>query len=212
MIGCSPAPTFIKTDFNQKQIKTIAIMPIVDKRNAVEDTSQLHRSLSNIEELLSKKIVEKNYDFLSAGSVKNIVKEKTSENMSPQYLCSVLKVDGILFSKLFNYSDQFFIKHSLKMDFKIFDAQGDSLWTNDLDDNDKPFLTAFGAAVGWGIGVAVDNKVSSGNKLPTILAGIAASELVYALVDGLTDETSQSIDKVFKSLPEQKRVGKEIVK
>jgi hypothetical protein len=212
MIGCSPAPTFIKSDFTQKQIKSIAIMPVVDKRNVVEDTSQSHKSLINIEELLSKKIVEKNYDFLSPGSVKNIIKEKAIENMSPQNLCSALKVDGILFSKLFNYSDLFFVNHSIKMGFKIFDAQGDSLWTNDMDDSDKPFLTAFGAALGWGIGVAVDNKISSESKLPTILAGVVASELVYTIVDALTDETSQSIDKVFKSLPERKGIAKEIVK
>jgi hypothetical protein len=42
------------------------------------------------------------------------------------------------------------------------------------------------------------------NKLPTILAGVAAAESIYVIVDGVTDETSESIDKVFKSLPDAK--------
>jgi len=208
LIGCAPAPTFIKSDFEQKQIKLIAIMPVIDKRNIVEDTVQSHESLSNIEELLSKKILDKNYDVLLPGSVKNIIKEKAIENISPENLCPILKVDGILFSELFDYTDVFFINHSIKMRFKIFDAKGDSLWINDLDDKDKPFLSAIGASVGWAIGIAIDNKISSKNKLPTILAGVAAAELIYVIVDGVSNETSQSIDGVFNSLPDAKSTMK----
>jgi len=208
MVGCSPAPTFIKSDFEQKQIKLIAIMPVIDKRNIVEDTVNSHVTLSNIEELLSNKIMDKNYDVLSPGSVKDIIKEKAIENKSPENLCSILKVDGILFSELFDYTDVFFINHSIKMRFKIFDAKGDSLWINDLDDGDMPFLSALGASVGWAIGVSVDNKISSKDKVPIILAGVAAAELVYVIVDGVSNETSQSIDGAFKSLPDGKRIIK----
>ena len=119
LIGCAPAPTFIKSDFDQKQIKSIAIMPVIDKRNINEDTVQSQESLSNIEELLAKKIMTKNYDVLSPGSVKDIIKEKVIENMSPGNLCSELKVDGILYSELFDYTDQFFIHHSIKMGLKF---------------------------------------------------------------------------------------------
>ena len=212
MIGCSPAPTFVKSNYEQKQIKSIAIMTVIDKRNVVEDTVQSHKSISHIEELLSKKITDKNYDVLSPGSVKNILKEKAIENMSPENLCSILKVDGILFSELFDYSDVFFINHSIKMRFKIYDAQSDSLWINNLDDSDRPFLSAIGAAAGWAIGISIDNKISSTNKAPTIVAGVAAAELVYLIVDGLRDETSGSIDGVFHSLPDGKGSGKRIVK
>jgi hypothetical protein len=204
LMGCAAAPTFIKSDYDQKQIKSIAIMPVIDKRKIDEDIVQSRESLSNIEELLSKKIMDKNYDVLLPGSVKDIIKEKSIENMSPENLCSILKVDGILYSELFDYTDHFFIHHSIKMGFKIFDAKGDSLWINDLDDSDRPYLSAIGTSLGWAIGVAVDNKISSKNKLPTILAGVAAAELVYVIVDGVSDETSQSIDKVLKSLPERK--------
>lgn len=204
MVGCAPGPTFIKSDYDQKQIKSIAIMPVIDKRNIVGDTVRVKESLSNIEKLLSKKIMDKNYDVLSPDSVKNIINENTVENMSPENLCSILNVDGILFSGLYNYSDVFFINHSIKMDFKIFDAKGDSLWINEVDDSDRPFLSAIGASLGWAIGVAIDNKISSKNKLPTIVAGVAAAELVYVIVDGVSNETSQSIDGVFNSLPEAK--------
>ena len=202
--GCSAAPTFIKPDFEQEQIRTIAIMPVSDKRIVVKDSAQSHESISNIEELLSKKIIEKNYDVLLPGSVKDIIKEKAIENISPENLCSELNVDGVLYSELFDYADQFFVHHSIKMVLKIFDSNGDSLWINNLDDSDRPFLSAFGASLGWAVGVAVDNKISSKNKLPTILAGVAAAELVYVIVDGIRNETSESIDGVFKSLPDAK--------
>jgi len=202
MIGCAPGPVFLKSDYEQKHIKSIAIMPVLDKRNNIEITVQSDKSLSNIEELLSKKIIDKHYDVLSSAAVENVLKEKAIQNMSPDKLCSILNVDGILFSELYDYSNVFFINHSIKMHFKIYDAQGDSLWINDLDDIDRPFLSAIGASLGWAIGVAIDNKISSKNKAPTILAGVAAAELVYLIVDGLSNETAQSIDKVFHSLPD----------
>ena len=56
--GCSPAPTFMRPDFEQKQIMTIAIMPVTDKRNTTGDTAQSHESLSNIEKILSERIID----------------------------------------------------------------------------------------------------------------------------------------------------------
>jgi hypothetical protein len=204
MIGCSPTPTFIKQDFEQRGVKVIAIMPVIDKRNNIEDTVIAKGSLEKIEELISKNILDKNYDVLSVSTVKNLLKGKEIQNLTPEYLCSTLSVDGILFSELYEYADEFYIDHSLNMHFSIYDAQGDSLWINELDDSNKPFLSAIEASLGWTIGVAVTDKVSSGNKFPTILAGVAAAELIYVIVDGVTDETSESIDKVFKSLPDAK--------
>ena len=201
MIGCSPTPTFIKQDFEQRGVKLIAIMPVIDKRNNLEDTLNAEESLEKIEELISKNILEKNYDVLSVSTVKNLLKGKEIQNLTPGYLCSTLTVDGILFSELYEYADEFYIDHSLKMHFSIYDSQGDSLWAYELDDSNKPFLSAIEASLGWAIGVAVTDKVSSENKLPTILAGVAAAELIYVVVDGVSDETSESIDKVFKSLP-----------
>jgi hypothetical protein len=98
------------------------------------------------------------------------------------------------------------------MGFKIFDAKGDSLWINVLDDHDRPFLSAIGASVGWAIGIALSNKTSSDDKLSVIVAGVAAAELVYVVVDGIRNETSQSIAGVFRSLPDGKGSGKEIIK
>lgn len=203
-IGCSPAPTFIKPDFEQKQIKSIAIMPLTDKRNTSKGKVNSQESLSIIENLLVNKFVDKHYDVVSPATVLNLIKEKPDQNISHENLCSALKVDGILFSDIYEYSDLFFIKHSLKMSFKIYDAKGDSLWVNNLDDIDRPFLSSLGASLGWAIGIAVENNISSKNKIPTIVAGATAAELIYAVVDGVTDETSQSIDKAFKSLPDAK--------
>lgn len=204
MFGCAPISTFINPDFEQRQIKVIAVMPVVDKRNTAEDTLNARESLEKIEELISKNILEKNYDVVSVSTVKNILNGKEIQNLTPKYLCSTLNVDGILFSELYEYADEFYIDHSLKMHFGIYDAQGDSLWINELDDSNKPFLSAIEASLGWAIGLAATDKVSSENKLPTILAGVAAAELTYVIIDGVTDETSESIDKVFKSFPDRK--------
>lgn len=208
MIGCAPTPTFIKSDFEQKQVKLIAVMPVVDKRYIVEDTVDVKESLAKIEELISNKILEKHYDVVSVNTVKNLLNGKEIQNLQPEYLCSVLNVDGILFSELYDYADDFYIDHSIKMHFSLYDAQGDSLWIYELDDSNKPFLSAIEVSLGWAIGVAVTDKISSENKLPTILAGVAATELIYAVVDGVSDETSESIDRVFKSLPDAKSTVK----
>jgi hypothetical protein len=204
MISCAPAPTFIKPDFEQRKIKVIAVLPVVDKRNVVEDTIDVKESLAKIEELISKKILEKQYDVVSVNTVKTLLYEKEIQNLTPEYLCSTLNVDAILFSELYNYTDVFYLDHSIKMHFSIYDAQGDSLWINELDDSDKPFLSALGASVGWTIGVVVDNKISSENKLPVILGGVVAAQLIYTVVDAVSDETSQSINNIFKSLPDAK--------
>ena len=204
MIGCAPTPTFIKPDFDQKQIKVIAVMPVVDKRSFAEDTTAAIKTLTKIEELISNKIAEKNYHVISAGTVKRIMNGKEIKNLTPQFLCTALNADGILFSELYEYADEFYVDHSLKMQFSIYDAQGDSIWVNELDDSYKPFLNALGASIGWSIGVAVGNNISSDNKLPVILGGVAAAQLIYTVVDAVSDETSQSIDNIFKSLPDAK--------
>ncbi len=203
-IGCSTAPNFIKPDFKQRQIKSIAIMPLADKRNTSEGGDNYKESLSKIENLLVQKFIDKHYDVVSPATVMNVIKESSNQSISHDNLCSLLKVDGILSGELYEYSDEFFIKHSLKMSFKIYDAKGDSLWVNKADDIDRPFLSALGASLGWAIGAAVESNNSSKNKTPIILAGAAAAELIYAVVDGVTDETSQSIDKAFNSLPDAK--------
>src|ERR1035437_2708469 len=209
--GCSPAPLFMRPDFEQKQIRTIAIMPVIDKRNKAEDKVQSPKSISNIEELLSKKIMDKSYDVLSPGSVKNILKEKAIENMSPENLCSILKVDGILYSELFDYTDIYYINHSIKMGFKIYDAKGDSLWINNLDESNRPFLEAIGASLGWAIGISLDSKISSKDKTPKILIGAASAIVGYAILDGILNEISMSIGKGLKSLPDGKGRGVGII-
>jgi hypothetical protein len=199
----------MRPDFEHKQIRTIAIMPVIDRRIISEDKVQSQESLLNIEKLLSEKIMDKNYDIISPGSVRNIIKEKANENKSPEELCSILKVDGILYSELFDYTDIFYINHSIKMGFKIYDAKGDSLWINNLDESNRPFLQAIGASVGWAIGISLDNKISSKDKTPKILIGAASAIVGYAIIDGILNEISMSISKGLKSLPDGKgrRVG-----
>lgn len=211
MAGCSPAPIFMRPDFEQKQIRTIAIMPVIDRRIKAEDKVQSQDNLLNIEKLLSEKIMDKNYDIISPGSVKNIIKKKANENNSPEELCLMLKVDGILYSELFDYTDIFYINHSIKMGFKIYDAKGDSLWINNLDESNRPFLEAIGASVGWAIGISLDNKISSKDKTPKILIGAASAVVGYAIVDGILNEISMSISRGLKSLPDGKGSGVGII-
>ena len=207
MTGCTPAPLFIRQDYAQKQIRTIAIMPVIDKRIIAENKVQTQESLLNIEKILSEKIMDKNYDIISPGSVKNIMKEKANENKSTEELCSILKVDGILYSELFDYTDIFYINHSIKMGFKIYDAKGDSLWINNLDETNRPFLEAIGASIGWAIGISLDNKISSKDKTPKILIGAASAIVGYAIIDGILNEISMSIGKGLKSIPDGKGRG-----
>ena len=208
MVGCSTAPTFIRTDFDKTHIRSIAIMPVSDKRNVSEDSKLAAKNVSDIEKSLSETLIEKKYDVLSADSIKIKTNSIQSGKMTQAQLCSMLNVDAILYSDLYDFSDVFLVNHSLKMSYKMFDAKGDSLWLNNMDDMDRPFVSAIGSTLSWGIGVSTDNNISSADKLPTILAGVAAAELVYAAVDGLSNEMAQSINKVFHSLPEKKGISR----
>lgn len=183
-------------------------MPVTDKRVSVEDKELLLKNSANIETSLAEMLMDKNYDVLSADSIKNFINGKSVENLTPANLCALLNVDAVLYSELFSYSDKFLLDHSIKMSCKLFDSKGDSLWLNDLNDSDKPFLSAVGSTLGWGIGISNNNNIPSNEKFPTILAGVTAAELVYAAVDGLSNETSQSITKAFQSLPEKKGKNK----
>ncbi|MCK7525835.1 MAG: hypothetical protein MZV64_53625 [Ignavibacteriales bacterium] len=58
-------------------------MPVIDKRNNLEDTLNAKESLEKIEELISKNILEKNYDVLSVSTVKNLLKGKEIQNLTP---------------------------------------------------------------------------------------------------------------------------------
>ncbi|MCA0446094.1 MAG: hypothetical protein LCH54_07685 [Bacteroidetes bacterium] len=205
MLGCSSAPLFIKSDFEKQKIRSIAVMPVINRCTETEDKDQVRKNESAIEESLVKTLTEKKYSVLSPVSVKTTLNEKEIENLSPANLCSLLNVDAILFSEVFEYSDVLLLNHSIKMNLKMVDAKGDSLWLNNLDDNDKPFISAIGPTLGWGIGISNNKNIPSDEKLPTIVAGVAAAELVYTLVDVLSNETSQSIDGVFQSLPSKKQ-------
>ena len=45
LTGCAPTPIFIKSDYDQKQIKSIAVMPVTDKRILNEDTIRNNENL-----------------------------------------------------------------------------------------------------------------------------------------------------------------------
>lgn len=205
MLGCSTAPLFIKSDFEKEKIRSIAVLPVVNKCKGTEDQNQVRKNLSTIETSLVKTLTEKNYAVLAPEAVTNILKEKETDNVSTVSLCSLLNVDAILYSEVFDYSDVLLLNHSIKMNLKMVDAKGDSLWLNNLDDNVQPFVSAIGPTLGWGIGISNNKKIPSNEKVPTILAGIAAAELVYTLVDVLSNETAQSIDAVFDSLPAKRK-------
>ncbi len=207
IVGCAPTPLFVSSDYEHKQITSIAIMPVIDRRNADADTIRSREDLLRIEVLLSQEMADKNYTVISAASVNRITDGHSIDSLSAKDLCSMLKVDGILSSELFDYSDVFFVDHSIKMNFKMVDAQGESLWMDILDDRDRPFLSAIGASIGWGIGISIDKNIATNDKLPTILAGVAAAELVYVLVDVVRNEASESITRAFRSLPDRKITG-----
>ena len=97
------------------------------------------------------------------------------------------------------------------MGFKIYDAKGDSLWINNLDESNRPFLEAIGASVGWAIGISLDNKISSKDKTPKFLIGAASAVIGYAIIDGILNEISMSIGKGLKSLPDGKGRGISII-
>lgn len=205
MQGCSSAPLFIKSDFEKKKISSIAVMPVSNRFSEAKEKDQVKNNISKIEESLVQTLTGKKYTVLSPESVKTALHKMEIENLSPEKLCSLLNVDAILFSEVYDYSDVLLLTHSIKMNIKLVGSTGESLWINNLDDNDKPFISAMGPTLGWGIGISNNKNIPSDEKLPTIVAGVAAAELVYTLVDVLTNETAKSINEVFHSLPSGKQ-------
>jgi len=98
------------------------------------------------------------------------------------------------------------------MDFELFDAKGHSLWINNLDASNKPFLSAIVYSLGWAIGISINKSISSKDKSPAIIAGMAGAVIGYAIVDGIENEMSSFIDECLYSIPDGKGGGKEIIK
>jgi hypothetical protein len=210
MIGCAPTAQFLKSDFEKKQIKTIAIIPVVDRRTDDKDTVESQELMTDIGELLSEKIMDKDYDVVSSSSVNKIIKEKNISNMTPANLCSELKVDAVLFSNLFEYNDVFFINHKLNLNYKLYGADGASLWQNLSQGSSSPIFYFLGGALGWTIGISSNEQISSDNKSVAILAGVAGAAVGVVIGDALVDDISRYMDEGLMSLPDGKEEGKEI--
>ncbi len=213
IFGCTPAPLFIKPDFGQKQIKSIAVIPVTDNRESNKDTTHTNKSLVGIEKIITEELLDKEYDVLTPVSVHNVfnnqsISEKEVGAMSSSDLCTLLKVDGILFSSLYYHNDVFFIDHSLKMNFKLYDSAGDSLWINNLEENNKPILYALGFGIGAGLGSSGSGGGESKGTL--VVAGIVGAFIGVAIADGIVDEQAGFIEKCLYSLPDGKGSGKEI--
>lgn len=211
--ACTPAPLFIKSDYSEKQIKSFAVLPLADKRESFSDSLSTDDTIKELEQLITEEILDKDYDVLTPMSIRNILKDKSIpknrvKDIPISDLCSLLKVDCVLYSNLNYHNDVYFIDHSLTMDFKLFNSIGDSLWTNNIDASNKPILYA----LGYGLGAGLGSSGYGGNesKGALIAAGIVGALLGVAVADGIVNEISGFIEQCLYSLPDGKGSGVEI--
>lgn len=205
--GCASAPQFIKSDFAQKQISKIAIMPIVDNRNEdnKEDSKEV---LEYLEKLMAENLKDRDYDVVTADKVASIVKESNITDLTPKNLCAILKTDAIILGDLNHIKDIFFINHSLNMNLELYYSDGEKLWENKAEGSYYPFAYFLGYSLGYSGGVLLNKNMSSDLKSPAILGGIAGISIAAIISDALKDDIDGYIENSFYSLPLGKGSGK----
>jgi hypothetical protein len=185
--GCSPRPVFLKPDYKNNPISRIAVMPVVDARTNIKDPEKANKELEKIQDKLSNKLMDRDYDVMKPVNSSLILNENgIKENEIPSNIpkiCNLLKVDGVLLSTLKEYNFTFMINSKIDMDLGLYKSDNDTLWIHQM-------------------------KVNKIKWLACILTGVC-----IGFVDELiADFPSDQFTAYFGSLPKGAGDGKEIQK
>ena len=86
-------------------------------RKDAGDAEQTREILTDLEGIIADLMADKDYNVMPASLVQEKSKGKDIQNLSKAELCSLLNVDGVILSKLYDYNNVFFINHALEMMF-----------------------------------------------------------------------------------------------
>jgi len=203
--GCGSAPpTFLQSDYENKTVETIGILELKDKSILTEEFQISKEDYKNVENVVFEEVQDRNYDVVGPlkyesfgiDAEKDLTKELIAE------ICEKEKVDAILFSSISKYEDNYLGQHTLAMNFKLFKADGDSIWVDkvDLDKNGLLSFFLFVGTITLGVAVLPDDGTTSTDT--KIVFGIAAGVLGGLLAEALIDNISAAISERIETLPE----------
>jgi hypothetical protein len=211
--GCTPKPIFLRPDYNDRtSFKTVAVMPVVDSLAGTGSQVICH----SLSKKLEDKLKDRNYDVLSADNVvsmltANGVAENDIATLSPQNICRMLGVDGILTSSLTKYTNAFMIHHQLDMGLRLWNSKGDSIWIHRASGNEITAVNNVGYIVSGIIG-AKSAQTSTGSGVgkssgeisdgAAIGIGVGVGLLAGMLVEAFRNFDNETLSGYFKTLPD----------
>jgi len=205
--GCGSAPpTFLQSDYENKTVETIGILELKDKSILTEEFQISKEDYKNVENVVFEEVQDRNYDVVGPlkyesfgiDAEKDLTKELIAE------ICEKEKVDAILFSSISKYEDNYLGQHTLAMNFKLFKADGDSIWVDKVD-LDKNGLLGFVIFVGVFTATMLVYPYDPALEPTTdvkLALGLGVGVLGGLLGEALTNYISSAISERIETLPE----------
>ena len=204
--GCGSAPPiFLQSDYENKALTSIGILELKEESVLNDEFEISEEDFKSVESIVIEEVLNRDYD-VAAPVIYKSYEIDSDEDLTKEMIfkiCEKEKVDAILFSSISKYEDNFLGQHSLQMNFKLFQANGDSIWVDqvDLDKNSLPGFLGF--IVGITLGVAIYPDETGTLSTSTRFAfGLGAGVLGGLLGEGITNHISTAISERFKTLPE----------
>lgn len=213
--GCGSAPpTFLQTDYENRAVETIGILELKGKTILNDEFEISDEDLKKVENNVIEKVLNRNYDVVGPIKYEKFGRD-SDQDLTKELIAEICKkenVDAILFSSISKYEDNYLGQHSLQMNFKLFKANGDSIWVDNAELDKNSLLGFFGLVTGVTIGMFVypygtGLEPSTSTKL---VIGLGIGVLAGLLAEGLTNYISTTISERFATLPEGTGQGNRI--
>ena len=214
LFGCGTVPPeFLQSDYENNSVKSIGILELKDNSALNAETEITQEDFKNVENIVIEEVLNRDYDVVAPvqykGSGINGVEDLTRSKIAE--ICEKEKVDAVLFPSISRYKDDFLGEHILQMNFKLYKANGDSIWVDkiELDKNGLPTFLLFVAGITVG-SFAYPSDVVEPSTSTKLAFGLGAGVLGGLLAEGITNHISDAISERFGTLPEGVGNGKRI--
>lgn len=203
--GCGSAPPlFLQTDYEDKAVKSIGILELKEESVLNDEFEISDEDFKSVDSVVIEEVLNRDYD-VAAPIIYESYEINSDEDLSKEMIfkiCDKEKVDAVLFSSISRYKDDFLGEHSLQMNFKLYKANGDSIWMDQVDLDKNGLVGFLGSVVGITVATAAypsDGIVGASTLIPI---GLAAGVLAGLLVEGVTNHINDAISERLRTLPE----------
>lgn len=199
-------PTFLESDYENAPVKSIGILELNGKSILNDERGISEKDFNKVENIILNEVFKRNYlttrvkyESFSIDSEKDLTREVIFE------ICEKQNVEAVLFSSISEYSDVFLGKHTLIMNFKLFKANGDSIWADKVNLKKNGLVTFLGGVAVTMIVVAAQPDDGITPKSTKTAFGLGIGALAGLLAEGLTSYIPDAISDRFKTLPKGSR-------